>query len=519
MNEPREGSAPPFDSDLAGQIAERTAKADELRARGINPYANDFRVTHFITDVPRDPNGLPPDSGINPEAPRYSIAGRLIQVNEMGKAAFLFLRGDRGEMIQLYVRINQQAAFELLKELHLGDIVGARGAMFATRKGKAAMAVEELRLLTKALRPLPGKLLGGQSVDDIEARYRQRYVDLISHPEVAEVFRNRAKIVTEMRRFFDERSYVEVETRMLLSTNGGAAARPFVTHHNTLDMDLYLRIATELDLKRLVVGGLDRVYEIGRIFRNEGMDRFHNPEFTSIEFYQAHATHEDLMALTEQLLERLAITVWGTAEKELSQVHSGTVSLKAPFRRVTMREAVKGAIPEAPVDDPEALVRFVTGRMHEKPHVGLDGAAKGTAMDYGHALTHLFEEHVEKSLIQPTFITEFPIEVSPLSRRNDKDPRFVDRFELFVIGKELANAFSELNDPNDQRARFEAQVKAKQAGAEETMDYDEDFCRALEYGMPPTAGEGIGIDRLVMLLCDQPSIRDVILFPQMRPEQ
>jgi lysyl-tRNA synthetase class 2 len=509
-SEPRSESQTEHEtSDLAGQIRDRQGRVEALRGRGINPYANDFRVTHAIAEVPRDATQLPNEAP--PEAPRYAVAGRLVQMNEMGKAAFLFLRGDGGEMIQLYVRVNQAAAFAQLAELQLGDIVGARGPMFATRKGKASMAVEELRLLSKAIRPLPGKLLAGQDVKDIEARYRHRYVDLISHPEVAEVFRQRARIISEIRRFFDERRYVEVETRMLLQTNGGAAARPFITHHNTLDMDLYLRIATELDLKRLVVGGIERVYEIGRIFRNEGMDRFHNPEFTSIEFYQAYATYEDLMALTEELIERLALAVRG--QTELSY-QGQAVSLKRPFRRVTMRQAVKEALPDAPVDEPAALVRYVTERLHEKPHA--DHA--GTVADYGHALTHLFEEHVEGTLVQPTFVTEFPTEVSPLSRRNDRDPRFVDRFELFIVGREFANAFSELNDPADQRERFRAQVEAKARGAEETMDYDEDFCRALEYGMPPTAGEGIGIDRLVMLLTDQPSIRDVILFPQMRPE-
>ena len=509
-------SAPPeFDSDMAGQIAQRTAKAEELRARGVNPFANDFIVTHDVAEVPRDVAELPPEAGITDSSPRYAVAGRLIQKTEKGKVAFLFLRGDRGEMIQLFAKVNFAEAWSVVGDLQLGDIVGARGPMFATRIGKAAMQCEELRLLTKAIRPLPGKLLAGQEMSDVEARYRQRYLDLISNPDVADVFRKRARVITEVRKFFDERRYVEVETRMLLATNGGAAARPFVTHHNTLDMSLFLRIATELDLKRLVVGGLDRVYEIGRIFRNEGMDRFHNPEFTSIEFYQAYATYDDLMTLTEQLMERLALAIWGDTEKELANVYRGAISLKAPFRRITMRQIVKNEIPEAPVDDAAALVRFVTQRLGEKPRA--EGA--GMAMDYGHALTHLFEEHVEATLVQPTFITEFPIEVSPLSRKNDKDPRFVDRFELYVMGKELANAFSELNDPMDQRERFRSQVQAKESGADETMDYDEDFCRALEHGMPPTAGEGIGIDRLVMLLTDQPSIRDVILFPQMRPEQ
>ena len=297
--------SPQFDSDLEGQINQRKAKADELRRRGVSPYANDFRVSHAVADVPRDPAHLPGEPAIAPDAARYAVAGRLIQKTEKGKVAFLFLRGDGGELIQLFVKVNFAEAFALLPDLQLGDIVGARGPMFATKIGKAAMLVEELRLLTKAIRPLPGKLLGGQEVKDVEERYRRRYLDLISNPETAEVFRKRAKIVSEVRRFFDERSYVEVETRMLLQTNGGAAARPFVTHHNTLDLDLFLRIATELDLKRLIVGGIDRVYEIGRIFRNEGMDRFHNPEFTSIEFYQAYATFNDLMELTEQLLDIL----------------------------------------------------------------------------------------------------------------------------------------------------------------------------------------------------------------------
>ena len=507
-----------FDSDLEGQIAQRQAKAAELRARNVNPYANDFRVTHVITDVPRDVATLPHEPDIAPDAVRYAVAGRLVQKNEKGKVAFLFLRGDGGEMIQLFCKVNFADVFALLPDLQLGDIVGARGPMFGTRIGKPAMLVEELRLLTKAIRPLPGKLLSGQEVKDVEARYRMRYLDMIANPDVAHVFRQRARIISEIRRFFDERSYVEVETRMLLSTNGGAAARPFTTHHNTLDMNLFLRIATELDLKRIVVGGIDRVYEIGRIFRNEGMDRFHNPEFTSIEFYQAYATFEDLMLLTEQLLERLAVAIWGEPEQELKVLFEGRVSLKAPFHRVTMRDAVKRALPDAPVDDSAALIDYVTERMHEKPRLQHSGESHRASLDYGHALTHLFEQHVESMLIQPTFVTEFPIEVSPLSRRNDKDPRFVDRFELYVLGKELANAFSELNDPMDQRARFQSQVDAKATGDVEAMDYDEDFCRALEFGMPPTAGEGIGIDRLVMLLTDQPSIRDVIFFPQLRPE-
>lgn len=467
-------------SDLEGQMAARREAAEALRARGTNPYANDFRVTHAIAALPRDVAALTPEDGITAESPRYAVGGRLVQVNEMGKARFLFLRGDGGEMLQLYVKADNADAFAAARELSLGDFVGARGPLFKTRKEKRALKCEELRLLTKSIRPLPGKVLQeGADVTDVGLLYRQRYLDFIVHPEKVDVFRKRARIVSGIRKFFDERGFVECETRMLLSTNGGAAARPFKTHHNALDIDLYLRIATELDLKRLVVGGIDRVYEIGRLFRNEGMDRTHNPEFTTIEFYQAWATYEDLMVETEQLLEGLARDVCGSTEIEYQ---GQKISLKAPFRRATMQELVG-----------EPLV--------------------------GRALVEAFEQRVEPTLVQPTFVTQFPIEVSPLARRNEKDPRFTDRFELFIAGREYANAFSELNDPVDQRQRFEAQVAAKAKGDEEAMDYDEDFCRALEYGMPPTAGEGIGIDRLVMLLTNQASIRDVIFFPQMRPDE
>jgi lysyl-tRNA synthetase class 2 len=477
----------PLSSDLEGQMAARAQAAASLRADGVNPYANDFRVTHAIAELPVDLGALGGEDAIRAESPRYAVAGRLVQVNEMGKARFLFLRGDCGEMIQLYVKADQTAAFSVAKTLDLGDIVGASGPLFKTRKEKRALKAESLRLLTKSIRPLPGKLLQeGTDVTDVGMLYRQRYLDLIVHPHKAEVFRKRARIISAVRRFFDERGYVECETRMLLSTNGGAAARPFVTHHNALDIDLFLRIATELDLKRLVVGGIDRVYEIGRIFRNEGMDRFHNPEFTSIEFYQAYATYEDLMALTETLFERLAVEICGTTEIEYQ---GQKVSLKAPFRRTTMLDAV----------------------LEKRPDLPAESRA-------GAALVEAYEQLVEPTLVQPTFITQYPIEVSPLSRKNDVDPRFTDRFELFIVGREFANAFSELNDPMDQRARFDDQVRRKMHD-EEAMDYDEDFCRALEHGMPPTAGEGIGIDRLVMLLTDQASIRDVILFPQMRPDE
>ncbi|HNN50191.1 MAG TPA: lysine--tRNA ligase [Pseudomonadota bacterium] len=504
-------------SDLEGQMEERRRAIASLRSQGVNPFANDVSPTHQIFDLPasqpEDVAKLPHENELTADAPRYCVAGRLLQVNEMGKAKFLFIRGDRGAMLQLYLKADEAESFALSNQLQLGDFVLSSGPLFKTRKEKRALRVEKLRLLSKAVRPLPGKALqDGPKVSDEDWRYRQRYADMIVHPEVADVFRKRALIVREIRRFFDDRGYVECDTRMLLSTNGGAAARPFRTHHNALDLDLYLRIATELDLKRLVVGGIDRVYEIGRIFRNEGLSRFHNPEFTSIEFYQAYATYEDLMDLTEQLIERVCQSVNGSTTIDY-QEHKG-VNLCHPFRRATMRQLVKEARPDAPIAD---------GPCSDAEYAALPGYAKSVLGEkaptgYGHALVALFEEFVEKSLVQPTFVCQFPTEVSPLSRKNDRDPRFVDRFEFFCIGKEFANAFSELNDPDDQRSRFTDQVASKAHGDQEAMDYDEDFCRALEYGMPPTAGEGIGIDRLVMLLTNSASIRDVIPFPQLRPE-
>ena len=506
-------------SDLEGQMRARRAHVAELRSMGVEPYANDWKVSHAIIalpTVPADidrkaagweaclPAAVATDEGKLTDAhPRYSVGGRLVQVNDMGKARFAFVRGDQGEMLQLYLKtfgdkdvaagldaarvplLNQ--AFAAAAHAGLGDIVGASGQLFVTRAGKRALRVETFKLLTKALRPLPGKVLqDGPGVTDVGMLYRQRYLDLVVHPEKAAVFRKRARIISGVRRFFDERGYVECETRMLLSTNGGAAAKPFKTFHNALGIELNLRIATELDLKRLVVGGLERVYEIGRLFRNEGMDKIHNPEFTTIEFYQAYATYETMMEMTEQLFHQLVTDVCGGTD---ITYQGQPISLRAPFRRVTMLDAV----------------------LEKKPDLA-------DADRHGKKLVEYFEALVEPTLVQPTFITQFPVEVSPLSRKNEADPRFTDRFELFIAGREHANAFSELNDPDDQRARFEAQVSNKASGDDEAMDYDEDFCRALELGMPPTAGEGIGIDRLVMLLTDQASIRDVLFFPQMKPE-
>lgn len=456
-------------SDLVGQMAARRKTAMEIQAAGGQAFANDAPITHQVYDLPgasqAEVDALPLDAELQPTQPRYAVAGRLLQVMEMGKAKFLFIRGDRGAMLQLYVRAEQAAGFSISKTLDLGDIVWACGPLFRTRKGKRSLLVEDregkagLKLLSKALRPLPGKTLqeGDKATDD-DWRYRQRYADMIVHPEVAEVFRKRAKIMREIRQFFDARGYVECETRMLLPTNGGAAARPFKTHMNVLNLDLNLRIATELDLKRLVVGGIERVYEIGRIFRNEGLSRFHNPEFTSIEFYQAYATYRDLMELTEDLLQQVCQAVQGATTIDY-QEHKN-VSLAKPFRRATLRELVKQACPDAPIGD---------GRCTDEEWRSLPGFAKqclggDVPTDYGQCLLLLFERFVEATLIQPTFVCEYPTSMSPLSRKSDQDPRFVDRFELFVVGKELANAFSELNDPDDQRERFVAQSHAKQRG-------------------------------------------------------
>lgn len=506
--------------DLTGQMQERLQVVERLRSQGIEPFANDFCVTHAIVELPgateETVHSLPDDHHVTNSDPRYSIAGRLLQVNDMGKAQFLFVRGDQGIMLQLYVKADQADSFALAKQLHLGDIIGAQGPLFQTRKGKRALRVEHLRLLTKSVRPLPGKALQQEhEVTDVEFRYRQRYADMLMHPEVTNVFRQRARIVQGVRRFFDERGYVESETRVLVPTNGGAAARPFRTHHNALDMDLYLRIATELDLKRLVVGGLERVYEIGRIFRNEGLSRFHNPEFTSIEFYQAYATYEDLMPLTEQLLGALCHLLHSGKYVIDYQQYQG-ISLQAPYRRATMRSLVQQALPAAPIGSGDVLAEEECKSLPAFTRQLLS-IPLTKPLSYGHALVALFDHAVEATLVQPTFVTQFPREVSPLARPNAKDPRFVDRFELYVAGKELANGFSELNDPMEQRQRFAEQVEEQRQGSQEAMDYDEDYCKALEYGLPPTAGEGIGIDRLVMLLCNQPSIRDVIPFPQLRP--
>lgn len=485
-------------------IAQRRAKAAALRADGVDPYANDFAVTHLAADL-HAAHGNKTEAELAAEPVTVAVAGRVMAVRSFGRTVFLAV-ADRSGRIQVNVfkKSLPEADFALMKQLDVGDIVGATGRMMVTQKGELSIEATGLRILTKALRPLPEKWAG---LTDVATRYRQRYVDLIVNDDVRETFRQRSRIVSYLRRFFDERDFIEVETPMLQPLYGGAAARPFSTHHNALDMKLYLRIAPELNLKRLVVGGFHRVYEINRCFRNEGISTRHNPEFTMLEFYQAFATYEDLMQLTEELLEGLCRALHGGTE---ITIEGHRVSFARPFRRLSIHDGLVERAGIAPdrVDDRAALLE-AAARL---------GVKNPDSLGLGYLQMEVFEAACEHDLIQPTFVTDFPLEVSPLSRRKDQDPRLVDRFELYVAGRELANAFSELNDPDDQRARFEAQVAQRAAGDDEAHPMDEDYVRALEYGMPPTAGQGIGIDRLVMLMTDNPSIRDVIFFPLLRPE-
>jgi len=498
-------------------IAQRIRKAEELKKLGVNPFGNGHAPRHVARDLTVRYGDAPMEE-IAKDPGSWSIAGRVLAIRPFGKMAFLAVR-DRSGDLQVWVKKDKVEAqgFELLKLLDVGDIVAAEGPATRTKTGELTLEAARFTILTKSIRPLPEKWHG---LTDVEERYRRRYVDLIATPGVQDTFRKRAKIVSTIRRFLDERSYLEVETPTLHKPEeaGGAAARPFETHHNALDLDLKLRIATELHLKRLVVGGLERVYEIGRIWRNEGIDRRHNPEFTSIEFYEAYATHEDLMRLTEELFHRLAVEVTGSP---VITFQGQRIDLTPPYRRVSMLQEGARAL-GLPVEEAlagkglaEAVARAAARENDSEDAWKLERAARRSP---GEAIAMAFEVFAEHDLPKdrPTFVVDFPLETSPLSRRRDADPRLVDRFELFVAGMEVANAFSELNDPGDQRARFEAQMRNKAAGDEEAMPFDEDFVRALEHGMPPTAGEGIGIDRVAMLLTDSPSIRDVILFPLLK---
>jgi len=485
------------------QIVVRRKKLQALRERGIDPYPNDFRPDHTTAEVHARLSALG-EAELARAAP-LSIAGRVMALRDFGKAGFLQVQ-DRAGRLQVHARRDRlgDEGFEVYHLLDLGDVIGVAGRPFRTRTGELTLEAGELRLLAKALRPLPEKWHGLQ---DVETRYRQRYLDLIVNPDARRIFEVRARAVRYLRDFLVARGYLEVETPMMQPIAGGAAARPFVTHHNALDVDLYLRIAPELYLKRLVVGGYERVFELSRVFRNEGVSTRHNPEFTMLEFYQAHATYEDLMALTEEMLVWLAEQVAGVTTL---QCGGEAIDLARPWPRRTMAELVNeyASVPAERVLERELLAPLAASR----------GITVHPNAPAGHLLAAVFEAVVEPHLVQPIFVTQFPIELSPLARRNDRDPRFVDRFELFVARHEIANAFSELNDPEDQRGRFEEQLRARAAGDAEAHAMDADYVRALEHGMPPTAGEGIGIDRLVMLLTGATSIREVILFPHLRPE-
>jgi lysyl-tRNA synthetase class 2 len=494
-------AGPPDENQI---VAERRQKLGALRERG-PAYPNDFRRDALAADL-HARHGALDNAALEPQAIRVAVAGRMMLKRVMGKACFATLQ-DMSGRIQLYVTLDGVGAETLdgFKHWDLGDIVGATGTLFKTKTGELSVKCDAVRLLAKALRPLPEKFHG---LTDTEQKYRQRYVDLITNPASRDVFIRRSQIVQAIREFFVARGFLEVETPMMHPIPGGAAARPFVTHHNALDMELYLRIAPELYLKRLVVGGLEKVFEINRNFRNEGMSTRHNPEFTMLEFYEAYRDYRDLMDLTEDLLREVARKVLGTT----TVTYQGeTIDLGAQFARLTMPEAFHRFNPGYPLDslaDPDylrgALAPFSV-EVFPTDGVGL-------------LQLKLFEATTEEKLVQPTFIVAHPTDVSPLARASDANPAVTDRFELFITRREIANGFSELNDPEDQAARFNAQVQAKEAGDEEAMYYDADYVRALEHGLPPTAGEGIGIDRLVMLLTDAPSIRDVILFPQMKPE-
>lgn len=491
------------DNDL---IAQRRQQLSMLREKG-NPFPNDFRRDSLAAKL-IEAHGNKSKEELEAEQVQVKIAGRMMTRRVMGKASFAHLQ-DMSAKIQIYVRrddLEEDVYNEQFKKWDIGDILGVTGVMMKTNKGELSVHVSEIKILTKSLRPLPEKFHG---LTDQETRYRQRYLDLITNEESRKVFKIRSAVVEFIRRFLIDRDYMEVETPMMHMIPGGATARPFITHHNSLDTDLYLRIAPELYLKRLVVGGIERVFEINRSFRNEGVSPRHNPEFTMLEFYQAYADYEDLMDLTELLLRGLVKEITGSY---VITYQGEEYDLSESFTRMTVKESILQHNSQLVNDDLES-----DGRLREI----LSGMGVSLEESYGlgKLQIELFEKTVESKLTKPTFITAYPTEVSPLARKNNKDPFITDRFEFFVGGREIANGFSELNDPEDQAERFRQQVEEKEAGDQEAMHYDEDYLTALEYGMPPTAGEGIGIDRLVMFLSDSSTIRDVILFPHMRSKE
>jgi lysyl-tRNA synthetase class 2 len=486
-------------------IAQRREKLQKIRDNGV-AFPNDFRRNSMAGELHAE-YGEKSDEALQSLALRVSLAGRMMSRRVMGKASFAHLQDMSGRM-QLFVQrdaLEEGYYNEQFKKWDIGDIIGVEGVLFKTKTGELSVKVDHIRLLTKALRPLPEKFHG---LSDQELRYRQRYVDLIMNDASRETFRQRTRIVQFIRGFLDGRGFMEVETPMMQVIPGGATARPFATRHNALDMDMFLRIAPELYLKRLVVGGFERVYEINRNFRNEGLSTRHNPEFTMLEFYEAYADYRDLMDLTEAMLRGLCQHVLGTQQVTYQ---GETYDFASPFQRMSVKESILHFNPDITSEQLDSLDLART--FAEQLQIPLKAS-----YGLGKVQIEIFEKTVEHRLMNPTFITAYPTEVSPLARRNDEDPFVTDRFEFFVGGREIANGFSELNDAEDQAERFREQVAEKEAGDDEAMHYDDDYVRALEHGMPPTAGEGIGIDRLVMLLTDSSSIRDVLLFPHMRPE-
>jgi lysyl-tRNA synthetase class 2 len=493
-----------FMEDYNELIQQRFKKLDEIREMGAKPYAGRYEVTAAAQGLLEKYGSLGREE-LEKDRVTVSVAGRIVALRSFGKACFSHIQDGTGR-IQLYFQKNAlgEEKFNLFKKLDIGDFIGVKGALFRTKTDELTIDAEDFTLLSKSLRPLPEKWHG---LTDVEIRYRQRYVDLIVNPEVKKVFLRRTRIIEAIRSFLVSRGFLEVETPMMQTIPGGATARPFKTHHNALDMDLYLRIAPELYLKRLLVGGFERVYEINRNFRNEGISTRHNPEFTMLEFYMAYADYRDLIEMTEQMISTVAKDVLGTTVVECE---GHTINLTPPWKRISYLDALReaGVAPDVFTDAGKA-----------GDHAKKLGAQLKGGEPLGKLLNEIFEAVVEPKLIQPTFITDYPTDISPLSKRCEDNPNFVERFELFVAGRELANAFSELNDPIDQKERFLKQVTEREAGDEEAHQMDDDFIRALEYGMPPAAGEGIGIDRLVMLLTGAASIRDVILFPQMKKEK
>lgn len=491
--------------ELNDQLLVRRQKMQDFRDNGMDPFGSRFERTHLSEKIIQEYDGFSKED-LEEAGHEVVIAGRIMTKRGKGKAGFAHLQDLKGQ-IQIYVRKDAigEEAYSFFNTADLGDIIGVTGTVFKTNVGELSVKAKEIKFLTKALRPLPEKFHG---LKDVEQRYRQRYLDLITSKGSKDTFILRSRIIQAMRRYLDDLGFLEVETPMLHSIAGGAAARPFKTHHNALDLELYIRIAIELHLKRLIVGGLEKVYEIGRVFRNEGISTRHNPEFTMLELYEAYADYNDVMKLTENLVAHVAQEVLGTTTVNYN---GEEIKLAPGWKRLHMADAVKEYVG---VDFWKQTTKEEAQALAKENNVEIK-----STMETGHILNEFFEQKVEELLVQPTFIYGHPVEISPLAKKNLEDERFTDRFELFIVRREHANAFTELNDPIDQRQRFEAQLIEKAEGNDEAHEMDEDFIEALEYGMPPTGGLGIGIDRLIMLLTDSASIRDVLLFPQMRPRE